>query len=365
MIDRRSVVKGLSALTLLGEADWTHGSGKFIVGVNYPWISYGADFGDGGFGHLADPTQWAIDFATFASQGVRVVRWFLMGDGRYCPVWNLDGTTVGLNTNFLNDIDAALAICATNDIYIIFSVLDFTAFNQASDAGSGVTLGGHEGIIKDTTLRTSFLDNAFKPLLQHVAASANRKRVYAWEIFNELEDQLAGGYNGYSFFTGPAQFALSDAQDFVRLAASYVHTYGGGVKVTTAAAIPVWCPLWIGLGLDFHQAHYYDWMDLSVPGDALTPVADITATGPSPPFGAKLEVPCILGEYASAGTGETYGLNDTAVHSARWYLDTAVSRGYAGAIVWSKNSGDIVSDWASFQPVYTNWVEHVHPVNGP
>ena len=336
--------------------------GSFIVGVNYPWNAFGGDFGTGAWGDLTDMPTVATDFAAFHTQGVRVVRWWFFADGRFCPVWNANGTAAGLNNKFLSDLDQVLSICATNNVYLIPSLVNsWGMFSPAADQGGGVIAGGHTGIVTNSTIRQSFLDNAVLPILQHVAASPNKKYIYAWEIANEPEAQIAGGYNGASFFTGPAQFALSDFQNFVQTVAAYIHTNAPGSLVTLGSAMPIWTPLWIGLGLDFHQAHYYDWMDFNGAGSGLTPVANITKAD-----GIILDAPCIIGEYASAGTEETYGLNDNAVHSARWYMDQIYARGYSGNIVWSKNAGDEASNWPSFQPVYTNWVTNVHPgIEGP
>lgn len=330
-------------------------AGTFYAGINYPWNAYAADFGNGGFGHLTDLSLFASDFAAFNSQGVRVVRWWIFGDGRYCPTFNPDGTTVGLNSGFLADFDQVLQIAANNGIYLLLNLIDFTMFNTASFSGS-VQQGGHDDIVKNTAHRLSFMDNALKPLLQHIAASPHKNIVLGYDIINEPEDQIAGGYNGASFFEGPAQFALADVQAFVQMAASYIHTYSGGGLATLGSAMPIWTPLWIGLGLDFHQAHYYDWMDFSGPGSGLPVVSEITGD-----LGIHLDAPCMLGEFATKGTGETYGLDDTAVHSARWYLDTILARGYIGALPWSLRAGDTATDWASFQPVFTNWVQ-LHPL---
>jgi hypothetical protein len=113
--------------------------------------------------------------------------------------------------------------------------------------------------------------------------------------------------------------------------------------------------LWVGLGLDFYQVHYYDWMDFTFPGSGLTPVNMIRDND-----GVPLDRPCFVGEFGTAVL-TSYGLNDTAVFSARWYLDAIRARGYVGAIAWSLNAGDDASDWTSFQPVFTNWVTLARP----
>ena len=42
-----------------------NGGNFYLYGINYPWLTYGTDFGSGGFGHLANPDQVKTDMATF------------------------------------------------------------------------------------------------------------------------------------------------------------------------------------------------------------------------------------------------------------------------------------------------------------
>jgi hypothetical protein len=215
-------------------------------------------------------------------------------------------------------------------------------FNPAT-VNSGVQMGGHSNIVTNTNIRQSFMDNGLKPLLQHIAAGPYKQYVIGYDIINEPEGNMAGGYAGSSFW-GSANLALSDVQAFVAMAANYIHQYSGGGLATVGSAMPIWTPLWMGLGLDFYQAHYYTWMDWAGAGTGLKPVSSL-----------GLDKPCIIGEFATAD--QSYGLNDTTVYSARWYLDSIRTQGYAGALGWSLTSQDSASNWPAFQPVFTNWVQ--------
>jgi hypothetical protein len=46
-----------------------NGGNSYLYGINYPWLTYGTDFGSGGFGHLANPSQVMTDMTTFAGEG--------------------------------------------------------------------------------------------------------------------------------------------------------------------------------------------------------------------------------------------------------------------------------------------------------
>jgi len=148
-----------------------------------------------------------------------------------------------LNNGFLADIDHALQLAAQNHIYLILCLIDNIMFNPAT-VSSGVQLGGHANIVTNTTLRQSFMDNGLKPLLQHIAASQYKQYVIGYDIINEPEGNMAGGYAG-SRFWGSANLAVSDVQAFVALAANYIHQYSGGGLATVGSAMPIWTPLWM------------------------------------------------------------------------------------------------------------------------
>jgi hypothetical protein len=333
-------------------------NGTYQEGVNLAWNNYGADFGTGGWGYLVDWNQVTTQMATLGSEGVNAIRWWVFADGRYDPVFNANGTTAGFNSGFLADIDHVLQLASQNHEKILLTLLDNTMFNFASTS-AGVQLGGHANIVSDPAMRQSFMDNALKPLLQHIAASPYASSVLGYDIINEPEAQIAGGYNGSDFFRGPAQLALSDVQAFVKQATDYIHTYGGaGALATVGSAMPQWTPLWQNLGLDFYEAHYYSWMDFTGPGSGLLPVTSITSD-----TGVHLDKPVVMGEFATADV--SYNLTDTAVGSAEWYLNTIRNDGYAGALGWSVTAGDTASNWTAFQPVFTNWVGRPPPPPPP
>ena len=58
----------------------------FLLGVNYPWVNYGQDFGrgpGGARGVSTTDTRRAVaqDFERIQAVGVALVRWFLLCDG--------------------------------------------------------------------------------------------------------------------------------------------------------------------------------------------------------------------------------------------------------------------------------------------
>ncbi len=326
-----------------------NGKNWFLSGCDYAWYNYGTDFGTGGWGKFTNWTQIATDFSSMHAQGVKTVRWWVFADGRYSPEWAAagDAAVSGLDSQFLANVDSALQIAHANNIYLIPCLVDFHMWTSPISSG-GVTGGGHYGLITNSTIQQSYLDNALKPFLQHVAASPYKSNIVAYDIVNEPEWTIKEIWNG--------SMPLAQVQAFAKNCADYIHTYGGGGYATLGAGTPIWAKYWMGQGLDIYQVHYYPNYDNfngdGTPGSGLPTYASL-----------NLDKPCIIGEYPTADGNYTIGSSQPL--SAQWYLDTIYSRGYAGALGWGFQNMDNSSNWSSFQPVYTNWANVYSAYAGP
>ena len=308
---------------------WNCGN-YYLYGINYPWLTYGTDFGSGGFGHLANPAQVAADMAAFANEGGHVLRWWLWVDGRYDPLFGSNGQVTGFDSLFFSDLDAYLQSLAGNHVYLDLTLFDTSVLDSAQTT-NGVQEAGHRALVTDMTVQQSFLDNALRPLLQHIAASSYRDSVLAYDIMNEPERLLPGGWGPSADFVTVGQM-----QTFVKNSASYIHVYGGGALATVGSAAKIW----MGLGLDFYCAHYNN--GPGQPGGMQTP----------PTYASLgLDKPVVVEEFTTADV--SFALDDTAQWSAEWWLNTIYNEGYAGAIGWAWH--DTAGNWASFQPVFTAW----------
>jgi hypothetical protein len=317
-----------------------NGSSSYLYGVNYPWLNIGVDFGSGPWGHLADPTEVQSDMATFAGEGGHFLRWWIWYDARYDPLFDSDGGVTGFDPLFFSDLDTELQYAANNNIYLDLTLFD-TSVLDAAQSVSGVQEGGHAALVTDPTVQQSFLDNALKPLLQHIAASSYKDAVLAYDIMNEPERLLPGGWGPAADFVTVAQM-----QTFVMNSARSIHTYGGGALATVGSAAQTW----MGLGLDFYCAHYN-----SGPNEP-------SGLTPPPPYASLgLDKPCVVEEFTTADV--SFGLTDTAEWSAEWWLNTLYDQGYAGAIGWAWH--DSAGNWASFQPVFTAWGSAHPAIVGP
>jgi hypothetical protein len=317
-----------------------NGGNYYLYGINYPWLTYGTDFGNGGFGDMANPTQVQADMATFAGVGGHVLRWWVWVDGRYDPLFGSNGQVTGFDSAFFGDLDTAMQYAASNHIYLDLTLFD-TSVLDAAQSVNGVQEGGHAALVTDMTVQQSFLDNALKPFLQHIAASSYKDYVLAYDIMNEPERLLPGGWGPSADFV-----TVSEMQTLVKNSATYIHMYGGGALATVGSAAKTW----MGLGLDFYCAHYND--GPGQPG-GMTPPPTYASLG--------LDKPCVVEEFTTADV--SFGLTDTAEWSAEWWLNTIYEQGYAGAIGWAWH--DSAGNWASFQPVYTAWGSAHSGIVGP
>jgi hypothetical protein len=322
-----------------------NGSSSYLLGANYAWYNYGTDFGTGGWGKYTDWTSVGNGFAALKAQGAHLVRFWLFADGRYSPEFNSDGTVSGLDSSVFPDVDQILQLAHANGLYLLLTVIDGSMWSSAGFSGS-VQMGGHSAIITSATAQQSFLDNALKPVLQHIAASPYKNNVLGYDIVNEPEANISGYWGGVNL-------PVSQVQTFVQNCATYIHTFGGGAYATVGSATPYYVSTWKNLGLDFYQVHYYPWMDFNNgAGNGLPTYASLS-----------LDKPCIVGEYPTADADYTIG--STTPLSAQWYLDSTYSKGYAGSLGWSYFVGDGASNWTSFQPVFSNWANTYLLYTGP
>ena len=301
------------------------GSFQYLLGINYPWLNYGHDFGvaswpTGSWSHdgvsqFNSKQQVDEHFAYLRSQGVHVVRWFVLTDGRASPEFNSEGAVTGFDSYFFNDLDTALSLACKHDLRLILVLLDYLWLDDGQIV-NGVQLGGHSDIIIDATKRQSFLDNALRPLLERYG---NDRRILAWEIINEPEWTMSGIPGAGT--VGPT-VPIAEMQSFVSDITDYIHQRTVQ-DVTIGSANGQWLLYWQGLGLDFYQFHHFDHGENYPP---FIPISNL-----------NLDRPAVLGEFPT---------NTTQITTTR-YLSAAWDNGYSGALAWSLNGDDQFSKFTS------------------
>jgi len=308
------------------------GGDYFLLGANYPWKSYGGDFGSNAWGVYGVHTkadEIAGQFKQMADSGLKVVRWFVFTDGRAGVIFDNSGTPSGLHEDVLVDFDAAVGVARDHGVYLVPVLFDFHWMFWAKQEGQ-VQLGGRSDTITDPVKRAALVENVVIPLLEQYK---DEPAILAWEIMNEPEWSIADLPDGSPDNQANA-VPLADFYALSVAVADAVHSKTSAYVTLGSASlkwIKAWTPAFAAahklptLNLDFYQAHYYPWMD----GQGFDNHADYGSLKFSPNEqtyeALGLDRPLVIGELV---------ISDDAGKR----LDTLLSNGYAGAWPWSLNS---------------------------
>ncbi|HET7770763.1 MAG TPA: hypothetical protein VFN74_18470 [Chloroflexota bacterium] len=269
---------------------WQGGS-WYLQGANVPWFNWGCDFGCGASGGVSDPavrTQVEAGFGRLRDAGVHVARWWVFEGTAWQITRDASGAPAGIDTRVYADLDAALVLAERYDLYY-----ELTLFHGPGNVPAAW--------LTDPAQRARLVA-ALTPLFKRYAS---HPRVLAFDVMNEPEWDI---WNGL--------IAAQPVQALVREVAAAVHA-SGTAYVTVGSAMLDGLPFWKGLGLDFYQAHWYDYMS---PGQWCVWCTDYAEVQRR----YALDRPLIVGEF--------YAGPDVAVldRLEGWY-----GKGYAGAYAWS------------------------------
>lgn len=271
---------------------WNGGT-WYLHGANIPWYNWACDFGCNQNGGVSSrPPELEAGLGQLADAGVGVARWWVFpGDP-----WQIErddlGTPTGINPAVYADFDAALQLGEQYDLHYVF-----TLFSSPTSLPRAWLL--------DPAARSrlaSVLGNLF-------ARYNGNPRVLAWDIFNEPEWDIWNGKIGQA-----------PVQQGVRAIAASVHA-SSSAYVTVGSAMLDGLPLWMGLGLDFYDAHWYDYMS---EGDWCARCTDYQSVKRR----HALDKPLVIGEFYSGPD------TDASLRFDDWY-----AKGFAGAYAWSLFGG--------------------------
>ena len=303
---------------------------RFLYGVNYPWRTWGYDFGGGDRGGIA----WAHvgvegALAEMHTRGVDVVRWWMFEEfnGDNGVALDSDGAPTGEAAGTLAvDIQLALQIAASAGVHYNFTLFSYDNFVESSRNRSLAP------VVRDEAKRARLMQFV-KAVAQIVETDPNKDRVVSWDVINEPEwaigatdgavdaavDGGADPYGDDPFTSGSAAkiydlINFTEMETFIRETVTTLHANSSAL-VTVGSAAVKWRGAWQHVGLDYYTVHMYDWVNQAYPYD--TPVAS---------FG--FDRPVVLGEFPNEGlTGVSFAtLVDTVFQS---------SVGYAGALSWA------------------------------
>jgi hypothetical protein len=249
------------------------------------------------------------DFARMSSLGVRTVRWFVFADGRAGITFDAAGLPSGLDEFVMRDFDAALEIAQRHNIGINFVLLDFR-FMYDAQIEKGVQLGGHASVLATSAGQEALVRNVFEPIFRHCA---NHPAILSWEVMNEPEWTLRDAGTVHKEVSLP--LTLADFRAFAQLVIDDIHSVAGSYA-TIGCADAKWAQNWLGLGLDYYQIHFYDWMKPYSTDNLFGMRAE----------SLELDRPVVVGEFPA---------DHSIVAGLHNYLDTWYKSNYAGAWSWS------------------------------
>lgn len=317
--------------------------GKLRLGVNYR-LHYGYDFGVDSMS-LREPSRMAAaksDFARIASHGARVIRWFVLNDGRL----QHDGVPISeIAATLKLGLDAALE----HGLAVVPVLVDHTICFAEEAAGPGRRKQGFGEAIKDNDRFERLLGEWLEPL---ISVAATHPAVIGIELMNEPEmamqrrDWLIGPATGAGSPKVPRreQLTVGEMRERMTRCKTVIGQYS-----RTAFSIGSMSSRWAGQWervldpvLDFLTVHYYggdDERDLKVALESrLAPLAGRIAFGFGEfyPNGAR----CIAPGRASTPWPD-YTLSD--------FLDAARRYGFQIAMPWvyrpgSEDPGEIPFD---------------------
>ena len=330
------------------------------IGINYPWIDYGWDFGD-------PPPAWVVeedlpgwrsrkraqieaDFGRFSSQGIFAVRWFLLADGtnygtgEFAPrragnAWTFDPLPAGhpYYRQLLDDVEFILQACARHGLKLFPSLIDFHWCRQgtAIAGDAGIVKGGRYDVIRDPSKQRAFFDRLLDPLLE--AAVARADSIYAWELINEPE-WVIRKFSLFGKKDGNRTVSRKDMKAFITDGIRRINGKllpDGRRAFRSSVGFAHWKSLetWDSgkLGNTLHQFHYYAQEDRSLP--------------PHPHAEGD---PCVIGEFATAVERDWPDLKsrqrDQTVSNR---LRLVEEMGYPACFLWSARAVDTATSWTA------------------
>ena len=316
------------------------------LGINYPWRSYGWDFGDPPRSDKGNPWGEAAawrhfvdsDLAAFRRLGLFAVRWFLLGDGL------LYGTGKGqprrdpqsgqwrfpacppVSESFVAHLRLLLERCRAAKMLLLPSLVDFHIGlpGQPVAGASAYVKCGRRDLFIDEARRDQLFDEVLGALLE--LAAQFRDVVYAIELVNEPEWLTRPQGDR------PAAVDEEEMKEFIREGIGRIND--AGFLSTVGFADPATLGRWDSprLGITLHQIHYY-------PGD------------PLPRHVYDPRWPVIVGEFATARHRPWPELGTR--QDLRSRLAHLEAKGYPVAFLWAADTWNRESE----EPHAVDWGE--------
>ncbi len=329
------------------------------VGVNYPWLDYGWDFGLGppAWRGARTTPRWhgEIDrhLDTFRDLGISVVRWFILADGltygtgESAPKrvgttpWAWRFTPPPLSAEFLRDFETLLErFGATGDrapapIQLLPVLIDFhfcgegiTTVERPDPAHPARTVPDHDWVkqgradaIADPVKLGTFLNEVLDPLLR--VSRRHAGAIYAWELINE-PDWITRGWHPSPLGNPP--IPAREMRAFLEEGTGRIRRAGFKPTIGFASAHTLRRS---GISTEINQFHHY-------PGGSRQLERQ----------GIDRTTPRIIGEFATDPTDVWPDLRNTG-QTVLDRLRLADQCGYSLAIPWSFLAYDRHTAWSA------------------
>jgi len=327
------------------------------VGINYPWIKYGWDFGNP-VTKWGNRAEWksviGTDLPLFKQLRIFAIRWFILGDGVTYGIggnvpypvkttkgqeqWRF-GEPPNLTKEFKEDFELLLHILQTHSIKLIPSLIDYQWCLPGKDKTKkgdlfppGFVARGRSEIIINSSKRKIFLDRVLDPLL--AITQKHTSAVYAWELINEPEwVTMISSKDDPTKRTIP----LSEMLAFIREGVGRINSRGFRSTIGFAhyKSIPDW-NRWShadakrGLGVTLHQFHYYP---------------DPKKSPPLLQHNFSPKYPCFIGEFSTSAKHKPWP--ELKSQDVKSRLNLIEHKGYPAAFPWSVHGKKAATDWSS------------------
>jgi hypothetical protein len=338
------------------------------LGINYPWIDYGWDFGDPPeeWVSASSRAEWRVekrqridnDLRRLATLGIDAIRWFILGDGTNYGMgaeapqfsnglWQFDPLPMNhpFYSQLREDFRFVLETCRTHRLKLLPSLIDFHWAHPGEVVadGSGVVKGGRSQILTDPARSERFFAAVLDPLLQ--LSLGYREVIAAWELMNEPEWVVAPPW--YQFWQKPdpdRTVGKGQMLDFLRAGVARINAFEEGVfRSTVGFAFARTIREWGELGITLDQFHYYPMENERLP--------------------VGLES-AIVGEIATAAAFRPWpDLREQAAQTVSDRLRLLEKRGYRAAYLWSAGVGAGPEDATSWTAIEQQSVRDFRNLN--
>jgi hypothetical protein len=322
---------------------------RFVYGANFAWKNFACDFGGKASwsmnGVAADKATYTTAIQEMKDSGVDVIRWWMFPDLRGDGIQLDDPTTrnpTGLGATVIDDVNAALAIAAEQNVHIRLTLFSFDNFraDSADSPGTGP-------IVTDATKRGLLMSKVVGPIARAVEASPNKDRMIAWDVINEPEWATSGqdpyGDQAFDAQSNLAFITYAQMETFIKDTVVAIKAESKA-PVTVGSAAVKWAKAWSQCGLDYHDFHWYGWVDQYYP-HTKTP-ADYLID----------DQPVVVGEFPFTPSADTTGQAFGGITYNQLVTDF-LNAGYAGAMGWAFSDAVGAFNWATAQSSVKAWAD--------